>query len=104
MKRCRDTFLHLDNITPHRAPQDFDRLGIAGLPHLPDSPDPVLCDFWLFGNLKTKLAGNTFTSAMERMAKVNEILMDIPWHEFISVLDEWKRRLIECIDTRGDYL
>jgi hypothetical protein len=30
-KQSRDTFFYLDNTTPHRAPQDFDRLGIARL-------------------------------------------------------------------------
>jgi hypothetical protein len=30
--------------------------------------------------------------------------LDIPLHEFILVFDEWKRRLVECIDTWGNYL
>jgi hypothetical protein len=30
--------------------------------------------------------------------------MDIPLHEFISVFDECKLRLVECIDTWGNYL
>jgi hypothetical protein len=104
MKQSRGTFLDLDNVTPHWAPQDFDRLGIAKLPHPPYNQNLASCDFWLFGNLTTKLKRNTFTSAMELMAKVNEIFLDILLHEFISVFDEWKRRLIEFIDTAGDYL
>jgi hypothetical protein len=103
-KRARHTCLHLDNAPIDRADDDFDRLGITRLFHPPYSPDLTPCDFWLFGNLKTKLEGNIFTSAMELMAKINEILMDIPLHKFVSVFDEWKRRLIECIDTGGDYL
>jgi hypothetical protein len=50
------------------------------------------------------LEGSTFTSAGQLMVKVNEILMDILLHEFIAVFDEWKRRLVECIDTGGNYL
>jgi hypothetical protein len=50
------------------------------------------------------LEGSTFTSAGQLMVKVNEILMDIPLHEFISVFDEWKRRLVECIDAGWNYL
>jgi hypothetical protein len=50
------------------------------------------------------LEGNPFTSAGQIMVKVNEILMDIPLHEFISVFDEWKRRLAEFIDTGVNYL
>jgi histone-lysine N-methyltransferase SETMAR len=54
MKGSRDTFFSLDNATPHRAPQYFDRLGIARLPHPPYSQDLAPCDFWLFGRLKRK--------------------------------------------------
>jgi hypothetical protein len=41
---------------------------------------------------------------MEVKSKVYEILMDIPLHEFISVFDEWMRRLREYIDNGGKYL
>jgi hypothetical protein len=88
MKRSRGTFFDFDNVTPHRALQDFPRLGIARLPHLPHSLNLATCDFWLFGNLSTKLEGNTFVSAMERMAKVSEVVMDSPLREFISVFHE----------------
>jgi hypothetical protein len=104
-KKCtRETILHLGNAPTNRASDDFDRLGITRLLHPRYSPDLTACDFWLFGNLRTKLEGNTFTSAMQLMAKVNEMLMDMPLHEFISVLDEWKRRLVECIEAGDDYL
>jgi hypothetical protein len=96
--------LHLDNAPTHRADDDFNRLGIRRLPHPHYSTDLAPCDFWLFGNLKTKLEGSTFTSAGQLMVEVNEIFMDIPLHEFISVFDEWKLRLVECIDTGGNYL
>jgi histone-lysine N-methyltransferase SETMAR len=103
-KRARDIFLHLDNEPTPRGDDDFNRLGIRRLPHPPYSPDLAPCDFWLFGNLKTKLEGSTFTSAGQLIGKVNEIHMDIPLHEFISVFNKWKRRLVECIDTGGNYL
>jgi hypothetical protein len=96
--------LHLDNASTHGADDDFNRLGITRRPHPPYSPGLAPCDFWLFGNLKTKLEGSTFTSAEQLMVKVNEILMDIALHEFISVFDDWKRRFVECIDTGGNYL
>jgi hypothetical protein len=79
-KRARGTFLHLDNAPTHRADDDFDRLGITRLPHLPYIQDLAPCDFWLFGNLKTKLEGNTFTNTGQIMVKVNEI----PW-TFLSM-------------------
>jgi hypothetical protein len=41
---------------------------------------------------------------METKSKVYEILMDILLHGFISMFDEWMRRLRECIDRGGEYL
>jgi hypothetical protein len=73
MKRSRDTFLHLDNATPHWAPQDFDRLGIARLLHPPDSLDLALCDFWLFGTLEKKLERSAFGDQIEVLPAVNTI-------------------------------
>jgi hypothetical protein len=72
------TFLHLGNTPIPRANDDFDHFAITRFSHPPDSPDLAQCDFWLFDNLKTKLEGNICTSAMELMAKANEILMVIP--------------------------
>jgi hypothetical protein len=77
-KRARATFLHLDNAPTHPADDDFDRLGITRLSHLPYRPDLAQCYFWLFRKLTTKLERKTFACAMELMGKVNEILMDIP--------------------------
>jgi hypothetical protein len=103
-KRARMTFLHLDNASRDRADDHFDRLGITRLSHQPYGLDLAPFDFWLFANLKTKLEGNTSTSAMQQMAKINEIVMDIPLREFISAFDEWIRRLVGCIEVEGDYL
>jgi hypothetical protein len=103
-ERARGTFLHFDNAPTHRADDDFDHVGITRSSHPPYGPDLAPCDFCLFGNLKIKLERNTSTNAMELMAKVDEILTDILSPEFISVFDERKPRLVEWIDTRGDYL
>jgi hypothetical protein len=104
MKRSRNIFLHLDNTTPHQATQDFDRLGIARLPNPPYSQNLAPCDFWLFGTLKRKLEGSTFGDQIKVLLPVNTIFSKIPREEFISVFDEWKSRLHECIDRRGEYL
>jgi hypothetical protein len=88
MKQSRDTFLHLDNATPHWTPQDFDRLGIAKFLHPPYSSNLALCDFWLFGTLKRKLEGSTFGDQIEVLLGVNTIFSTIHREEFISVFDE----------------
>jgi hypothetical protein len=87
MNRSRGTFLHLDKSMPHRAPRDFNRLGITRLLHPPYSPDLVLCDFWLFGTLKRRLEGYTFGDPVEVMMAVSTILSKIPVDEFIPVFD-----------------
>jgi hypothetical protein len=74
------------------------------LHHPPDSPDLAPCEFWLFGILKRNLEGHTFASAIEVRGEMNDILMKIPFDEFILVFDEWKCRLRECIDRGGEYL
>jgi histone-lysine N-methyltransferase SETMAR len=88
MKRCRTILFHLDNPTPHRASQDFDRLGIARLSHPPYSQDLAPCDFWLFGALKRKLEGFTFEDQIAVLLAINIIFSTIPREEFISVFDE----------------
>jgi hypothetical protein len=104
MKQSRDTFRHLDNATPHRAPQDFDYPGIARPPHQSYSQNLAPCDFWLFGTLKRKLEGFTFGHQIEMLLAMNTIFSTIPHEEFISVFNEWKSRLRECIDRGGEYL
>jgi hypothetical protein len=104
MKQSRDTFLHFDNATPHRAPQDFDRLRIARLPHLPYSQYLVPCDFWPFSTLKGKLEGSMFGDQIEMSRAMNSIFSTVAREEFISVFDEWKARLHKCIDRGWEYL
>jgi hypothetical protein len=103
-KRSRDTFLHLGNATLYRAPRDFDPLGITRLLHSSCSPDLAPCDFWLFRTLKRKLEGSTFGDPVEVLTAVSTILSTIPLNVFIFVFDEWKCRLREYIDKRGEYL
>jgi hypothetical protein len=104
MKRSRGIFLCLDNASPHRTPQGFDQFVIATLPHPPYSPDLAPCDSWLFGTLKTKLEESMFRDQIEAFLAVNIIFSTIPVEEVISVFDEWKSRLRECIERGGKYL
>jgi hypothetical protein len=92
------------NATPHWASQDFHRFRIARFPHPPYSQDLALCDFWLFGTLKRKLEESTFGDQIKVLLAVNTIFSTILREEFISVFDEWKSRLRECIDRGLEYL
>jgi hypothetical protein len=90
--------------TRHRAPQDFDHLGIARFLHPPYSQDLAPWDFWLFGTLKRKLEGFTFGHQIEVLLAVNIIFSTIPGEEFTSAFDKWKSRLHEGIDSGWEYL
>jgi hypothetical protein len=54
--------------------------------------------------LKRKLEGSTFGDEIEVLLPVNTVFSAIPREEFISVFDEWKSTLRECIDRGGEYL
>jgi hypothetical protein len=83
-------------------PEKFAELGIRRLPHPPYSPDLAPCDFWLFGYLKNSLEGRFFDDDMALRAAVTEILVSIEPEVFVSVFNEWKSQLQQCIDRGGD--
>ena len=66
--------LHHDNASSHTAGLSVEFLNqkqIKVIEHLPYSPDPVMCDFWLFLNLKKNLHGRQFHSEEEIDVAVN---------------------------------
>jgi hypothetical protein len=52
----------------------------------------------------TRLEGFTFGDPFKVMTAVTAILSKILLDEFVSVLDEWKYRLLECTDRGGEYV
>jgi len=67
-----DWVLRHDNVPAHTPPSIREFLAkknIPVLPHPPYSPDPALCDFYLFCKLKLKLKDLHF-GAMENIQKV----------------------------------
>jgi hypothetical protein len=53
--------------------------------------------------LKRKWEGSTFVDSVEVLNAMSTILSTIHRNEFISVFDELKRRLCECINRGGEY-
>ena len=99
--------LHVDNARPHTAKkstQTMEYLGLKKVPHPPYSPDIAPSDFFLFGYVKEKLKGIKFNSRDELIQKVIEILNSIPKELLSQVFDEWEKRLIQVIDTNGEYI
>ena len=99
--------LHVDNARPHTAKkstQTMEYLGLKKVHHPTYSPDIAPSDFFLFGYAKEKLKGIKFNSRDELIQKVIEILNSIPKELLSQVFDEWERRLIQVIDTNGEYI
>jgi hypothetical protein len=99
--------LHLDNARPHvsqMASRYITDNGFVKMPHPPYSPDIAPSDFYLFGNIKTKLAKCHGTTREELFRNVQAILSSIPDSELFNVFKEWMRRLQQVIDSGGEYI
>jgi hypothetical protein len=59
---------------------------------------------WLVGYLKRMLEGSSFETAENVQEKVTYILMLIPTATFRPSFEEWKSRLLRCIEVSGEYL
>lgn len=99
--------LHMDNARPHNAKmseQKMKELHIERLPHPPYSPDISPNDFFLYGYVKNKLKGRSFQSRDSLVNAVVDIIQKIDKDVWISVYNEWIRRLKEVIDKGGEYI
>ena len=100
-------YLHLDNAPAHyatKAKKWLEEHNVTILKHPPYSPDLAPCDFWLLGYLKGMLKGKSFCTSKELQDDVKVVLLNLKAKIFRTVLNEWIRRLKECIARRGDYI
>jgi len=98
--------LHWDNARPHTAGTTqtaANSLGIELLPHPPYSPDVSPSDFFLFGYLKGRMKGTTFSSSEQVVSKVAEFCEEISQEMLSRVHEDWKVRLDWVIKHNGDY-
>jgi hypothetical protein len=73
----RKLILHADNARPHTAEVSLaftEQNGMKRALHPPDSQDPVLLDFFLFGHVKEILSGRSFSSADDLLSEIQIIL------------------------------
>lgn len=99
--------VHMDNAPVHTAGcvDDFvKRHAIKLAPHPPYSPDLAPSDFYLFGALKSRLAGMTFNSRDEIVEWITDEFERIPSDELMRAFHNWQRRLEECSMSDGSYL
>ena len=99
-------FLHHDNAPSHTAlvlRDHFAKNSTHIVPQPPYLPDLAPCDFWLFPKLERPLRGHRFETIEEIQAESKKALKAIPEIEFNKCFDDWKKRWLKCIISRGDY-
>ena len=103
----RKVTLHFDYARPHTARKVIQYMDVHHMkraPHPPFSPDIAASEFYLFGNLKDRLAGLKFESLDELFECIYEILKKIPKETLINVFLEWEKRLKQVIENNGEYI
>jgi histone-lysine N-methyltransferase SETMAR len=79
-RRALRLHLHLDNCLVHfsKVAERFLEVNdILRIPHPPYSPDLAPSDFWLFGRIKTALAGAEFDEPEQLLNAITELLNTI---------------------------
>ena len=79
------------------------KMGIKSVPHLPYSPEPAPCDFWLFPKLKEKLRGCRYETIEEMKEAVTKIIDTLTQEDFHEAFQKLLERYNYCIAARGDY-
>ncbi len=106
-KICDGWLLHQDNARPHVSQFMLDFMAkkrINSFTHTPYSPDLTQCDFWLFPNLKTELAGMKFITLKNVQTAVQGVLAELFKDSTMHVMEAWAKRLTKCIELGGDYV
>jgi hypothetical protein len=96
--------MRLDNAGPYLTDHEIQANNLSRLSHPAYSPDSTPADFWLFGYVIVMLQGNSFQIAGELHENVTDILISILTSTFRAVFEEWKGRLLRCIEAGGEYL
>lgn len=97
----------MDNARPHNAKLSegkMKQLHIERLPHPSYSPYIRPNGFYLYEYIKNNLKGKAFKSREALIEAIIEIIEKIDKNVWISVYDEWIRRLQEVIDNNGEYV
>ncbi|CAK9833005.1 Mariner Mos1 transposase [Anthophora retusa] len=79
-------------------------LGYQILPHPPYSPDLAPFDYYLFPNMKKRLAGKKFLSNEEVIAETNYYFADLDKSYYMEGIAKLEHRWTKCIELEGDYV
>ena len=81
----------------------FAKHQITQVTQLPYSPDLLLCDIWLFPQLKSPLKRRRFQTLDEIQENRMGQLMVIPTKDFVECFELWKRCWKNCVRFQGAY-
>ena len=99
--------LHWDNARPHKsaiATAAIRRIKMSQLPHPPYSPDLAPSDFYLFGEIKRRLAGKKLTTRDQLLEEIKAETKKISKETLEKVYDELIERLTAVSESHGDYI
>jgi hypothetical protein len=98
--------VHLDSCRVHFSKvteQSLIENQLLCVPHPPYSPDLAPSDFWLFGRIKTGIAGRSFTEPEELLECIGAFLEGIPAAELTAVFGSWIDRVRWVITHHGQH-
>ncbi len=100
-------YLHFDNCRVHTSQETtayLERRNVKLLTHAPYSPDLAPADFFLFPELKKKLAGTRFESDQELKTTTEGYVKALTKNGLLHVFEKWMHRLDKCIQLGGSYV
>jgi hypothetical protein len=102
----RKLILHADNIRPHTTKSIIEfwaKLDLKVAPRPPDSPDLAPSDYFRFGDIKDKLHGSSFPSALYLHRATKQTMESLDRTILMATLDECITRVERCIQSDGEY-
>jgi hypothetical protein len=88
--------VHRDNARPHNSRKSeaaFKLTKPRGIPASAYSPDQSPSDFFLFGTLKERISGTSYSSPDEVTSAISELIASLPKDQLVSVYKNWMKRL-----------
>lgn len=109
---CQNAFFQQDGATAHYTlpvrrflDKKFKKrwIGCAGpIPWPPYSPDLTVCDFWLWGYLKTRVYSEPTPNLQTLKTRITELIRDIPKEMCKAAVHSAFDRFEKCIAVNGD--
>jgi hypothetical protein len=103
-KTLQGSMVHLDNAQPHSSKKSTPPLTATKARRIPTpgySPDPSRSDFFLFGMLKQRMSGTSYSWPDELISAISDLIASLPKDQLVSVYKNWMKHLNWVIKHRG---